>query len=109
MKSFSKKASSQNLSPSMSEPYKERIGAELLPEDIVEISDEFSFNFHTAGIMRNGKIFTAHVDPVLKKPTTLQDILLDENLIDDKFYLTPENEEKFDYLRGSEKDRKNNR
>ena len=89
--------------PVHSEPYKERIGAELLPEDIVEISDEFSFNFHTAGIMRNGKIFTAHVDPVLKKPTTLKDILLDENLIDDKFYLTPENEEKFDYLRGPKK------
>ena len=53
--------------------------------------------------MRNGKIFTAHVDPVLKKPTTIQDILLDEDLIEDKFYLTPENEEKFDYLRGPKK------
>ncbi|MFS0689531.1 DNA (cytosine-5-)-methyltransferase [Sporosarcina sp. 179-K 8C2 HS] len=84
-------------------PYKDRMGAELLPDDIVEISDEFSFNFHTAGIMREGKIFTAHVDPVLTKPTPLRDILIDEKLVDEKFYLTPEEEEKFRYLRGPKK------
>lgn len=89
--------------PVHEEPYKDRISAESLPEDIVEISDEFSFNFHTAGIMRNGKILTAHVDPVLKNPNLLKEILLDESLVDEKFYLTPENEEKFNYLRGPKK------
>lgn len=89
--------------PIYEEPYKDRMCSEELPQDIIEISDEFSFNFHTAGIMRNGKIFTIHADPVKKKPTPLQDILLDESQIDEKFYLTPENEKKFDYLRGPKK------
>ncbi|MET3657547.1 DNA (cytosine-5-)-methyltransferase [Sporosarcina psychrophila] len=89
--------------PVYEEPYKGRITAEALPEDIVEISDNFSFNFHTAGIMRYGKVLTAHVNPILNKPTILQDILLDENMIDEKFYLTPENELKFNYLRGPKK------
>ena len=71
-------------------PYKDRTGAEFLSEDIVKISDEFSFNFHTAGIMRDGKIFTAHVDPIQNKPIPLKNILIDENLVDEKFYLTPE-------------------
>lgn len=84
-------------------PYKDRTGAEFLSEDIVKISDEFSFNFYTAGIMRDSKIFTAHVDPILKKPIPLQDILIDENLIDEKFYLSPEAVEKFRYLRGPKK------
>lgn len=89
--------------PVYQEPYKNRISTEALPEDIVEISDDFSFNFHTAGIMRYGKILTAHVEPVLKNPIPLQKILLDESLIDEKFYLTPANEEKFNYLRGPKK------
>ncbi|MBW8347932.1 DNA (cytosine-5-)-methyltransferase [Bacillus sp. IITD106] len=89
--------------PVHGEPYKDRINTEELPIDIVKISDEFSFNFHTAGLMRNGKIFTAHVNPILKKPTTLKEIILDEEYIDEKFYLTPEAEDKFDYLRGPKK------
>ncbi|MFD1927985.1 DNA (cytosine-5-)-methyltransferase [Sporosarcina siberiensis] len=84
-------------------PYKDRLDFDKLPKDILDISDNYSFNFHTAGLMKNGEIFTAHVDPVLQKSTTLQDILLDESLIDEKYYLSPEAELKFDYLRGSKK------
>lgn len=89
--------------PVEEEPYKNRIGTVVLPEDIVEISDEFSMTFHTAGIMRNGEIFTAHVNPKQKKPTPLKEILIDESLVEEKFYLTPEEEEKFRYLRGPKK------
>src|SRR5699024_5956528 len=85
------------------EPYKNRIDSVELPEDIVEISDEFSFTFHPAGVMRNGEIFTAHVDPIQIEPTTLGEILLDETEIDEKFYLSKEEEEKFDYMRGPKK------
>lgn len=84
-------------------PYKDRISSIVLPDDIIEISDEFSFNFHTAGVMRNGEILTVHVAPELEEPTQLKDILLDESLIDEKFYLSSEVEEKFKYLRGSKK------
>lgn len=84
-------------------PYKNRVNSAQLPVDIVEISDEFSFNFHTAGVMRNGEIYTAHADPVLQEPVPLKDILLDEASIDEKYFLSPEIEEKFAYLRGSKK------
>ncbi len=86
--------------PVKEDPYKDRMDSVTLPEDIVEISDSFSYTFHTAGIMRDGEVFTAHVDPIQKKPTPLSDILIEEELVDDKFYLTPEEEEKFRYLRG---------
>lgn len=87
------------------EPYKDRISPEAmeLPKDLVYISDTFSFDFYTAGIMKNGKVFAVHVDPILEKPKTLGSILIDESLVDDKFYLTPEAEEKFNYLRGPKK------
>ncbi|WOV87390.1 DNA (cytosine-5-)-methyltransferase [Sporosarcina oncorhynchi] len=89
--------------PVNKEPYKNRVDTDVLPEDIVDISDSYSLNFHTAGIMRNGGIYTAHVDPVLEKPIPLKDILIDENQVEDKFYLSPEEEEKFRYLRGPKK------
>lgn len=84
-------------------PYKDRVDSTTLPEDIIETSDKFSFNFHTSGIMRNGEIYTIHAEPVLQKPTPLGDILLDEDLIDEKYFLSPETEEKFAYLRGPKK------
>lgn len=89
--------------PVKNDPYKGRTASETLPDDIIEISDHFSFNFHTAGLMRDGNVFTAHVEPELEDPTPLRDILLDESLIDEKFYLLPEVAEKFAYLRGSKK------
>lgn len=89
--------------PVEKDPYKERITSDKLPIDIVEISDSYSFNFHTSGIMKEGEFLTAHVDPVPKKPTTLKERLLDEVLVDEKYYLSPEAVEKFSYLRGPKK------
>lgn len=89
--------------PVKEEPYKKRINQGKLPKDLLKISDEFSFNFHTAGIMKNGEIFTAHVDPVSEEPKTINDILVDESSVDDKFYLTEEQIIKFNYLRGPKK------
>ena len=45
--------------PVNSAPYKGRETAERLPQDILEISDEYSFGFHTAGVMIDGEFFTA--------------------------------------------------
>lgn len=89
--------------PVYEEPFKGRTATIDLPSDIVEISDAFSFNFHTAGIMRKGKVFTAHVNPILVNPTTLKEILQDEQVVEEKFYLTKQMEEKFEYLRGPKK------
>lgn len=89
--------------PIYEEPYKGRAHSTELDEDIVKVSDEFKWDFHTGGFMRDGKIFSAHVNPIVVTPTPLKDILLDESRIEDKFYLTPEMEEKFKYLRGPKK------
>src|SRR5699024_8232726 len=62
-----------------------------------------SFEFHTTGVMRDGNIYTAHTIPVSKQPIPLRDIILEEESVDEKFYLNKETEEKFDYLRGAKK------
>ena len=89
--------------PVEKEPYKNRISSVELPSDIVEISDEFSYGFHNSGYMREGKVFTAHLSPTLEEPIPLKDILIDEEAVPEKFYLTDANSEKFAYLRGPKK------
>jgi DNA (cytosine-5)-methyltransferase 1 len=85
------------------EPYKDRITSVTLPTDIVSISDNFLFGFHTAGYMKEGQVFTSHVIPIVEKPTTLRDILMTESEVDEKFYLSDSTSEKFAYLRGPKK------
>lgn len=90
--------------PIKKEPYLGRLSEiEELPNDRIDISDNYSYGFYTSGIMRDGKFLTAHTDPKIVEPTTLRDILLDEENIDEKYYLTKEEEEKFEYLRGAKK------
>lgn len=90
--------------PVKKEPYLGRLSEiEELPNDRIDISDNYSYGFYTSGIMRDGKFLTAHTDPKIVEPTTLRDILLDEENIDEKYYLTKEEEEKFEYLRGAKK------
>lgn len=84
-------------------PHKNREAEVELPYDIVDISDNFSFNFHPSGLMRDGKIYTVHQTPIGKDPVPLKDILVDESAVDEKYYLTKEMEEKFAYLRGPKK------
>lgn len=85
-------------------PYKNRLSEiEELPSDRVFISENYSFEFHPAGIMRDGKFLTAHTDPVTIDPTPLREILMDEEQVEEYYYLSEEDEEKFDYLRGAKK------
>src|SRR5690606_17622910 len=84
-------------------PYKDRIASTSFPVDLLSISDNYSFSFHSAGHRRGNGVCTARVAPVIKKPTTLGEILLDEEMVDEQFYLTPDMVEKFAYLRGPKK------
>lgn len=84
-------------------PYKSREDNTEIGIDRVNISNSFSFNFYNAGIMRDGKIYTAHVTPVEEEPIKLREILINEDEVDEKYYLTKEMEEKFEYLRGPKK------
>ncbi len=92
-----------NTFPVKQEPYKNRIATCVLPNDIVAISDEFAFGFHTAGIMLEGEIFTAQTEVDFPKFRPLKHILIDESMVPESFYLTDLQAEKFDYLRGPKK------
>ncbi|GLC87297.1 DNA (cytosine-5-)-methyltransferase [Lysinibacillus piscis] len=89
--------------PVHEEPYKKRIATGTLPNDILEISDYFAFDFHTAGIMMDGNIFTVQTEAKNPSFTPLKDILMDEATVAEKFYLTEAQAEKFAYLRGPKK------
>src|SRR5699024_9930634 len=52
---------------------------------------------------RDGNVYTVHADPIRRNPSPLKSILVEESSVSDKFYLTEENEKKFEYLRGAKK------
>ncbi|MBC3086681.1 DNA cytosine methyltransferase [Staphylococcus capitis] len=72
-----------------------------ISEDIVEISDEFSFNFFNSGVMREGQLLTIDSIPKYEEPTPLRNIV--EDVVTENHYLTDEQVNKFKYLRGPKK------
>ncbi|MCI2868598.1 DNA (cytosine-5)-methyltransferase 1 [Staphylococcus hominis] len=87
--------------PIQSEPNKNRINSIAISKDIVEISNEFSFQFYNSGIMKNGNILTIDTIPKYEKSITLGEIVLNE--VDDNYTLSEEKIDKFKYLRGPKK------
>lgn len=72
-----------------------------LVSDLLEMTDKFSFDFKSAGLMRNGKIYTSKVIPVINEPILLGDIL--QSNVDESFYITNEKMSKWTYLKGAKK------
>lgn len=70
-------------------------------DDIVDVSDNFKYDFKTAGILINGVIYTEKIEPVEEGPITLGQIA--QGNVDNHFYLTDTEAKKFEYLRGSKK------
>src|SRR5699024_760564 len=62
--------------------------------------------FHLAGIMRDGKIYSAQVIPIEKDSITLGDILQKPEEVSSEYYLTKEQEKKFAYLRGGKREKR---
>lgn len=84
-------------------PYKNRYITGTLPEDIVNISDEYSTTIYNSGIMRDGIFTSIDTIPIYEQPIVLGDILQDSNLISDKYFLPEEKIKKFQELRGAKK------
>ncbi|WEV45234.1 DNA (cytosine-5-)-methyltransferase [Streptococcaceae bacterium ESL0687] len=76
-----------------------------LPQDIVEVSDNFTGQVWNTGIMRHGKYYTIETAADYDGTRlTLGDVLQDEVDVAEKYYLTDsEKLEKFKYLRGPKK------
>jgi len=71
-------------------------------DDLVEVSNIFKAPFENSGYMINGKIYTKKTTPIYVEPTKLIDVIQTSN-INKSYYLTREQKEKFEYLRGSKK------
>lgn len=87
--------------PIENEANKNRIAHTTISSDIVEVSDNFKFQFYNSGIMRNGEVLTIDTIPKYETPLTLKDII--EENIDESYLLTADKIEKFRYLRGPKK------
>ena len=69
-----------------------------ISDDILEVSNNFTFNFDNAGYMHLGMISTTKVLEATEKPIKLGDIL--ESNVDEGYYLSDQHIEKFKYLKG---------
>lgn len=71
--------------------------------DVLEISNNFKFEFKNSGLYRDGAIYTVETTPselLQNPPLTLNDIL-EQNGVDEKFLLRGEDLEKWRYLKGA--------
>lgn len=85
-------------------PYKGRHAYGKLGDDIVDISDNYSAGkMWNSGVMRHGVYYTYDTRPVEEEAITLREIIQPESDVDEKYYLTDEKIEKFEYLRGPKK------
>ncbi len=71
-------------------------------EDLVDVSDNFDLHFFNAGRMKNGKIQTFKVKANCDDKTTLFEIL-EDNPVDEKYYLDDDKFERIRYLKSSKK------
>lgn len=91
--------------PIKSIPVKNRQVYYELPEDIVEVSDNFTGTVWNTGVMRHGKYYSIDTESNYNgSPITLGEILQDEKDVPEKYFLTDQAKlEKFQYLRGPKK------
>lgn len=72
-----------------------------LVSDLLEMTEKFSFDFKSGGVMREGKIYTNNIVPEHEEPILLGDIL--QSNVDESFYITTEKISKWTYLKGAKK------
>ena len=72
-----------------------------LPGSIIDVSDNFEFNFENAGHMVNGRIVTARVHEIEESPILLGGIL--ESNVDAQYYIPPEKIENWKKWKGAKK------
>lgn len=80
----------------------EKIEEIELSSNILEVSDNFKFNFSNTGIMKDGIIYSinTHVnDSSIKNFETLENLL--ETNVDEKYFLTLDEMEKWTYMKGA--------
>lgn len=77
------------------------ISTKKISENLVEVSDNFSFAFENAGYMCDGIITTSKITEKEETPITLKQIL--QSNVDDKYYISGDKMAKWSYLKGAKK------
>ena len=72
-----------------------------LQYDIVEVSDDFAFQFLPAGYMHDRKIYSADMTELEELPVCLGEVLQKD--VDESFYISSEKLAKWTYLKGAKK------
>lgn len=72
-----------------------------IESDLLKMTKEFSFDFKSAGLMRNGKVATGIVTSKEEKPIVLGKIL--QSNVDESFYIDGDKLSKWTYLKGAKK------
>lgn len=77
------------------------ITSTTLPNDIVQVSDTFKYDFCNAGYMHNGTVYTTKIEPAEETPIVLGRLL--ESNVEEKFYITDEKMPKWTYMKGAKR------
>lgn len=77
------------------------ITAPLNDSDLVDVSDNFCFNFQNAGLMRQNLIYTSKISEADEPPIKLGQIL--QNNADEKYYIPVDKIAKWTYLKGAKR------
>ncbi len=71
-------------------------------DSLIEVSNNFKCNFYNAGVMKNGGIYTVKVKSDYNLIFPLRNIR-EEETVNEKYFLTKEQIEKFTFLKGAKK------
>ena len=72
-----------------------------IPEDLLEVSDDFRFLFENAGYLHDGEVHTLKVQEIEEKPIVLRDIL--QSNVDEEYYLSTDQLKDWTYMKGSKR------
>lgn len=72
-----------------------------ISNDIVDVSDHFTFAFENAGYMHEGRVYTARITEA-EEPATLLSEILQKN-VEEKYYIPSDKMAKWVYLKGAKK------
>lgn len=76
-----------------------------LPDDVVRLSDDFRGEFENAGVMCEGKVWTARLTPtVTPRRSVLRDVLQPEADVADEYFIPARQIEQWRYLKGAKRE-----
>lgn len=70
--------------------------------NLVDVSDNFKNQFYNSGVMKNGEIYTAKLEPNCNSVYPLKK-LIEKDKIDEKYFLSEDRIKKFQDLKGSKR------